>query len=68
MAVNTDHKACIMCIYYEERSGFCRRFPPKPLVVPDTYGTHIMSAFPKIPAPNLDWCSEFKNINDRQIV
>lgn len=57
--------ACIKCKYYETRSGFCRKNPPVPLVIPDQNGTHIMSAFPKIPAPNLDWCSEFKSINEQ---
>lgn len=52
-------KACIKCCWFEPRSGFCRKHPPTPVIVPDKLGTHMMSAFPKIPAPNFDWCSEF---------
>ena len=54
--------ACIKCRWFEARSGFCRKHPPSPVIVPDKYGVHMMSAFPKIPAPNLDWCSEFEKI------
>lgn len=59
----TNNKACIKCKWFEPRSGFCRKNPPIPIIIPDDQNFHMMSAFPKIPAPNLDWCSNFEHIN-----
>lgn len=58
----TENKCCCAkCRFFEARSQFCRKNPPTPLVVPDAYGSHIMSVFPKIHCPLIDWCSEFKS-------
>lgn len=51
---------CIKCKFYEPRSGFCRKNPPIPVVIPDKYDSHLMSAFPRIPCPELDWCGYFE--------
>ena len=45
------NKCCLKCKYFEPRSGFCRKNPPTPIAVIEKYGTHLMSAFPKIPMP-----------------
>lgn len=50
---------CINCIFFEARTGFCRKNPPVPITVQDNNKTFITPAFPKIQMPNLDWCFEF---------
>ena len=54
---------CLKCKYFEPRSGFCRKNPPTPIAVIEKYGSHLMSAFPKIPMPSVDFCYQFVDIN-----
>lgn len=62
---NTENQiCCLICKYYEIRSQFCRKNPPIPTIVPDKYGAHMMSAFPKISCPNFDFCSYFEHANN----
>lgn len=67
MCTQSEHhmNVCLICRYFEARSQFCRKNPPVPLLIPDENGYHVMSAYPKISCPTLDWCSQFENI--RQI-
>jgi len=60
-----DSKHCINCKYFDARSGFCRKEPPKPIVVPDSTvgGRHgVLTVFPKIPMPLVDYCWEYDHI------
>lgn len=60
--IDNDTICCLICKYFEPRSQFCRKNPPVPIMVPDETGQHMMSAFPKISCPTLDWCSQFKKM------
>ncbi len=67
-------KCCESCKFFEPRNKFCRRFPPTP-IVKDTenhYKSHtgekgkrdfIISKYPVIAMPDLDWCGEFESSN-----
>lgn len=53
---------CANCKFFEVRTGFCRKDPPQ---IIQTYiksvGTVTNAVWPKIPFPELDWCSNFDN-------
>ena len=56
----TTEKKCINCKFFEERTGFCRKEPPKPVVIKENGQCFISSVFAKIPMPQLDFCHEFQ--------
>lgn len=60
-------KCCMNCKFFEARNNFCRRFPPKPIVI-DTDKSYnnsrkdfIISKYPVVSMPELDWCGEFND-------
>lgn len=56
---------CKLCIYFEERTGFCRLNPPKSVQMIDRNGDeYITSVYPAIQKPELDWCSYFTVLVD----
>lgn len=58
-------KCCANCKCFEARNNFCRRFPPQPIVIDSDKGYNttrkdfIISKYPVISMPELDWCWEF---------
>lgn len=54
-----DYHTCSNCKFYEERTRFCRRFPPTPLAIEENSKFVFTSTFPKIHLPNVDFCGEF---------
>jgi hypothetical protein len=64
-------KCCANCEFFEPRNNFCRRFPPKPIVIDTDKGYNsnnrkdysrkdfIISKYPVVSMPELDWCGEF---------
>ena len=58
-------ECCRKCEFYEERTGFCRRFPPTPVVIAiqnkhtKQLKDHVVSKYPVISFPDADWCAEF---------
>ncbi len=64
-------ECCKDCKYFEARNNFCRRNPPTPIVIDTDKGystsqrgvSHkkdfIISKYPVISMPDLDWCGEF---------
>lgn len=55
-----ENKNCINCKFFEERTSFCRKEPPKPIVVNENGQAYISSVFAKIPMPQLDYCFQFQ--------
>lgn len=65
--MKNENGVCLNCLYFEERSSFCRLNPPNSIVIyeVDKYNQNqtvskIKSVFPTIVMPQLDWCSHFK--------
>ena len=71
----TDKKenemCCDKCMYFQSENKFCRRFPPTPVVVESNnvgngnYSINpskIITKFPIIPMPHVDFCGEFAKI------
>jgi len=62
--------SCAICEFYEERTGFCRRFPPTPVVIAvadkkyHENKDYAVSKYPVISFPDIDWCGEFKDIDN----
>jgi Fe-S-cluster containining protein len=68
-------KQCINCKFFESKNSFCRRFPPTVVVEEreihedrSNYGNSvsknrqiIMTKFPVIIKPELDWCGEWED-------
>ena len=57
--VPPDAKCCLNCGAFDERTGFCRRHPPKP--IPMQYvksPQYYIPVFPKIAMPHVDWCAD----------
>lgn len=48
---------CANCKWFDTRTSFCRKDPPKPVYVGDGNRQYITAVFPKIGMPELDWCS-----------
>jgi hypothetical protein len=59
------NKSCKDCEFFEEDNGFCRRFPPKPVVLKKKLQNKFVveSMFPIISKPEKDWCGEHKPKN-----
>ena len=53
-------ECCFLCRSFEERTCFCRRRPPVPVVVERDGQMLVMSKFPVIKFPKSDWCDEFE--------
>jgi len=64
-------KNCASCVFFEQRSRFCRFNPPSVVVVYEenqTYGNNdtekvqykFKSMYPTVVYPQLDWCSQYK--------
>jgi len=62
--MNND-RVCKQCEFYEERTGFCRRFPPTSVIInvkdkkTNEFKDLAVSKYPVISLPNADWCGEF---------
>ena len=62
----SNRKVCRECIFYEDRTGFCRRYPPISVViaVKDKNTGEVkdlaVSKYPVISFPDADWCGEFE--------
>lgn len=57
--IEPDRKCCLNCKAFEERTGFCRRHPPRPIPVQFMKNQqYYMPVFPKIALPHVDWCYE----------
>lgn len=57
-----ETKTCKKCMFFQERTGFCRLNPPEPVVIHKDGQEHITFVFKKIPMPNVDFCFKFKSI------
>lgn len=61
----SNEKVCKECGFYEERTGFCRRFPPTPVIIgvkdkqTHELKDYAVSKYPVISFPDADWCGEF---------
>lgn len=57
-----NKETCVNCKFFEVRTGFCRKNPPQ---IIQSYiksvGTVTNAVWPKIPFPELDWCSDFED-------
>jgi len=64
--MNKDNKCCFDCKYFDDRTHFCRRTPPIPVVFYDnkTKENKVSSKFPVITMPELDYCSQFETIGN----
>lgn len=60
-----SNRCCILCMHYENRSGFCRYDVPQVIQNKDGY---YVSCFPKIACPMLDYCSHFKHMCSKQML
>lgn len=60
MQLDPDKKCCQNCKYFEERTGFCRKNPPKAIQITTGKNPYCVAMFPKIGMPFLDFCFEFK--------
>ena len=61
-------KSCKTCIFFEERSSFCRLNPPVPTIIKEkNYNNKsedflkVKSLYPIIQFPDLDWCSKYQS-------
>lgn len=57
---------CSNCKFFEERTNFCRRFPPTVTMSEFTISNsdsnnHVVAYFPKIGKKDVDWCGEHKS-------
>lgn len=63
---------CNNCIHFDQRTHFCRKAPPKPVVFydPKIKENKVSSKFPVITLPELDYCSEFEEakISTKQLL
>lgn len=57
--VDPNKVCCANCKFWEERTGFCRKNPPKPIQVTAGKNPYCIGMFPKIGMPYLDFCYEF---------
>jgi hypothetical protein len=56
-----DRKCCLNCAAFEERTGFCRRHPPRPIpaqFMRNQQQQYYIPVFPKIALPHVDWCED----------
>jgi len=58
-------RSCSNCFYFEERTSFCRRFPPQPVMgrnwnSSDEEVVFSATIFPKIDRPTMDYCGEWE--------
>jgi len=62
-----NKKCCKNCSHFQERTSFCRLTPPSPVVVYEEEDKNtvskIKSMWAVIHKPELDYCSQFDNIN-----
>lgn len=56
--------SCETCKYFESRTKFCRKNPPNSIVIEENGKKFMTSSFPKIQMPQLDFCAEYKNIDN----
>ncbi len=61
-----SNRVCRGCEFYEDRTGFCRRFPPTPVIISVKANENkkenkdiAVSKYPVISFPDADWCGEF---------
>lgn len=66
--INPNTKCCLNCRFFDQRTAFCRLNPPQVVLQYVNRIAYPTAAYPKIPVPNLDWCSYFENINKKQII
>lgn len=67
--IDSNQKCCLNCKWFEERTGFCRKNPPQSIpVYVKGIGQLTNNVWPKIPMPNVDWCSYFDNANEKQLI
>ena len=58
----SKQNCCCNCYWWEPRSGFCRCNPPTPIPIYDKLdNTQVIAMWPKIPCPQLDYCSKFES-------
>lgn len=62
--IDEKSKCCFNCKWFETRTCFCRLNPPQIVLQRLNAMSYPSSIFPKISVPNLDWCSNFRNIHD----
>lgn len=58
--MNEVKVCCKNCVWFEERTKFCRQKPPVPLIMQKDNLQQIVSKYPVIVYPDNDWCSCFK--------
>ena len=76
-------ECCKDCRFFEPRNSFCRRNPPTPIVIDTDRGyssnqrggynnSHkkdfIISKYPVISLPEVDWCGEFEDADEVEIL
>lgn len=71
-------KNCASCEFFEQRSGFCRLNPPSVVIVyeenkkynssSDKMSYKFKSMFPTIVYPQIDWCSNYKQTEQEELI
>jgi hypothetical protein len=52
--------SCKQCTYFDSDNSFCRRFPPTPVVIKRDGKQLVVSKYPVIQMPNVDYCGEIR--------
>ena len=65
--IDPKKMCCFNCKFFETRTGFCRLNPPQIINLYVAGNTYPSANFPKIQMPDLDYCYQFRNKNERQV-